>query len=476
MKKTTVPVILSGGDGTRLWPISRQNYPKQFLKINSDLSLLQQTISRLAGISCEKPIIVCNENHRFLVKNQIDEIGVDATIILETERKDTAAAIALAAFKIKEQYSTKDPKQIQLLVMSSDHYMKDTTQFADLINNIMNQQFGSLLMAIGVKPSSPHTGYGYLQKGEEILPNFVYKIEKFHEKPDTITAEKYVSDNNYFWNSGIFLFELNLFLTELNVFNPAIYSACEAAIQAQQTDLGFIKIDANEFSRSDSISIDYAIMERTKHAAMVVLNTEWSDIGAWDVLSNIYQEDQCGNVNIGYVQSRETKNCLIYSSGRLVATQGVDNLVIIETPDAIFVQDKKYAQDTKKMVANLIEHDVKEAVENNVVNRPWGTYCSIAAGERFQVKKITVRPKQRLSIQLHHHRSEHWIVVKGTARVMVGDEVKLLTENQSTYIPVGVKHYLENPGEIPLELIEVQSGAYLGEDDIVRFEDIYGRI
>ncbi|WP_051940486.1 mannose-1-phosphate guanylyltransferase/mannose-6-phosphate isomerase [Stenoxybacter acetivorans] len=470
------PVVMSGGGGTRLWPISRQSYPKQFLRLNENSSLLQDTLHRLQNIQCEQPIIICNEQHRFILQSQLNEISINATIILEPERKDTAAAIMLAALKARELCPPEKEANIQLLIMSADHFIEDNSVFADLIHSVAQRTHQPLLISLGIKPTSAHTGYGYLQKSDTIEPDLIYRIEKFHEKPDKIKAKEYLDAGNYYWNSGIFLFDTDLFLTEMNQFRPDIYSACCRAMQNQTQENQFICIDKEAFKKSGSDSVDYAVMENTRHAAMAILKTEWSDIGSWDSLSHLYPKDESNNITIGRIHIDDVSNCFIYSTtDRLIAAQGVQDLVIVETPDALLVQHQDTTQSTKKLVNTLLKNKVKEATENSLTHRPWGTYLTLEHGDRFQVKRIVVNPDARLSIQMHHHRSEHWVVVRGVAEIMIGDETRILTENQSTYIPVGVKHCLKNPGKIPLELIEVQSGTYLGEDDIVRFDDWYGR-
>lgn len=469
-----VPVILAGGSGTRLWPLSREAYPKQFISLFDGQSLFQKTLARVPYLEQSTyPIVVGNEAHRFLIAEQIRQSQLSSSlIILEPAFKGTAPAVALAAVQALAQYD----HDVMLLVMSSDHMIQDTLGFAQSVQAAVQVAKEGKLVTFGVKPTYAETGFGYIQKGESLASSLGFKIAQFVEKPEHKTAQKFVESGNYFWNSGMFLFSAATFLQELLLHEPQIYYAAKAAIEHAKTDADFIRPSSKHFEDSPQDSIDYAVMEKTSSGAMVLLQSDWSDVGAWDALTKILPQDKAGNVSTGDVLLEETKNCLVHSHHRLVVGLGVQDLVIVETQDAVLVMDKAHAQALKHIVGNLKQKSRKEVIFHRRVNRPWGAFESIDEGDRFQVKRITVAVGQRLSLQRHHHRSEHWVVVKGTARVTRGDEVFLLSENQSTYIPIGVNHRLENVGKIPLEIIEVQSGAYLGEDDITRLEDQYGRL
>lgn len=472
MKQNIVPVILAGGSGTRLWPLSRTQYPKQFLKISPDgYTLLQSTVLRLNNLDCLEPILICNEEHRFLAAEQMREIGINAKIILEPEGKNTAPAIALAAF---HQMKTMDSQDSILLVLSADHVITEQIEFENSIMQAIELAKNDKLITFGVVPTHAETGYGYIEKGEPDIDGF--KVKQFVEKPDSITAQKYLDSNLFLWNSGMFAFKANIFLKELHKYANDIYVSCSIAIQETKCDLDFIRINKEAFLKCKSESIDYAVMECTKDAIVVPLNANWSDVGSWSALWDIQEKDSNGNVVTGDIISIGCKNNYIHSESRLVSLLGVENLVVIETKDAVLVANKSNVQDIKKIVEILKQQERAEHFCHREVFRPWGKYDSIDNASRYQVKRITVKPGQKLSIQMHHHRSEHWIVVSGTAKIHKGKESFLLTENQSTYIPLGEIHALENPGKVVLELIEVQSGSYLGEDDIVRFEDLYGRV
>lgn len=467
-----LPVIMAGGSGTRLWPLSRTQYPKQFLKLSPDgYTLLQATLLRLKSLNCAEPILICNEEHRFLAAEQMREIAVSGKIILEPEGKNTAPAIALAAL-----YHSKctDNQNAIMLVLAADHVITNQSQLEQSIAQAIELAKLNKLVTFGIVPSHAETGYGYIEKGQKELNGFV--VERFVEKPDTVTAQQYLDSKRFFWNSGMFMFKADVYLKELQQYASDIYEVCVTAMQRISTDLDFIRIDKKIFKACRSESIDYAVMEQTKDAVVVPLDADWSDVGSWSALWNIQNKDAQNNVIQGDVITVNSQHNYIYSENRLVSLLGVDNLVVIETKDAVLVAHKDKVQDIKKIVETLKQENRTEHFCHREVYRPWGKYDSIDQADRYQVKRITVKPGQKLSIQMHHHRSEHWIVVSGTAKIHKGKECFLLTENQSTYIPLGEIHALENPGKVALELIEVQSGSYLGEDDIVRFEDIYGRV
>jgi mannose-1-phosphate guanylyltransferase/mannose-6-phosphate isomerase len=483
-----IPVILSGGSGTRLWPLSRELYPKQFLPLTGgDLTLLQSTVERINGFpGAGAPLVVCNEAHRFLVAEQLRTVSVDAAgILLEPVGRNTAPAVTLAAL------SQSEPDTV-LLVMPADHVIRDVAAFHEALASGLVLAESGALVTFGVVPEAAHTGYGYiradrtgqwsvvrgqLQKDNGLRPtdNGPYLVAEFVEKPDAATAERYIASGDYFWNSGMFLFRASSYLEELERHAPDILEACRAALAGQERDRDFIRVDSDAFTRCRSDSVDYAVMERTDRAMVVPLDAGWSDVGSWASLWEVGEHDAAGNVFHGDVLAEGVSNTFVHAGQRLVAAVGVENLVIVETGDALLVMDKDRTEDVKGIVNRLRDAGRYEAQIHRRVARPWGTYECIDSAERFQVKRITVKPGEKLSLQMHHHRAEHWVVVRGTARITRGEEEFMLSENESTYIPVGVKHRLENPGRIPLELIEVQSGAYLGEDDIVRFEDTYGR-
>jgi mannose-1-phosphate guanylyltransferase/mannose-6-phosphate isomerase len=465
-------VIMAGGSGSRLWPSSRGLYPKQFLSIPNQETMLQATLSRVQGLS-NSTSVICNEEHRFIVAQQAQEMGEKlGSIILEPVGKNTAPAIALAAF---DALDSSDGAAPLLLVMAADHVIKDVAAFHAAVSVAKLQAEAGKVVTFGIVPESPHTGYGYIQRGAESGKG-AYAVSRFVEKPDADTAQSYLDDGGYYWNSGMFLFAADVYLAELKAFRPDIYDACEKAYLGKSRDVDFLRIDADAFKACPDESIDYAVMEKTDKAVVVPLSAGWSDVGAWSSLWEIGDQDAAGNVSSGDVLSHNTSNSYIRAEHRLVATVGLDNVVVVETNDAVLVAAKDQVQDVKKIVELLKAQGRSEVSQHRHVYRPWGVFDSIDNGERYQVKRITVKPGAKLSVQMHHHRAEHWIVVSGTAKVTNGDKELMLTENQSTYIPVGVVHALENPGKIPLELIEVQSGSYLGEDDIVRFEDRYGRV
>ena len=472
-----VPVILAGGSGTRLWPLSRQSYPKQFLYlVDQQFTMLQLTLKRLENLSQQvlPPIIVCNEDHRFIVAEQLRQIDIThASIILEPFAKNTAPAITLAALQAQELYPEQN---VSLLVLSADHYIADISAFQHSILLAEQQAQLEKMVVFGVKPTEPHTGYGYIQLGEQIKEKSTYKLDKFVEKPDLQTAGHYVSSQNYLWNSGMFMFQTQLFLQELKLHQADIYQCCINAWQHKTTDLDFIRIGSQKFQQCPENSIDYAIMENTAQGVVVCLDVGWNDLGSWSSLWQSNQKDENQNVIFGDVLAEQSQRNYIHSSSRLVTVLGVENLIIVETKDAILVAHQDKSQEIKKVVEQLKKEQRIELLQHKEVIRPWGKYDCIDIGERYQVKRITVNAKAKLSLQMHHHRAEHWVVVKGTAKVTKGEEQYYVSENESTFIPLGTLHSLENPGCIPLELIEIQSGSYLGEDDIVRFKDEYGRI
>jgi mannose-1-phosphate guanylyltransferase/mannose-6-phosphate isomerase len=465
-------VIMAGGSGSRLWPSSRGLYPKQFLSLCGSHTMLQTTLQRVRDLHDEGVSIICNEEHRFIVAQQaqVCEATLD-TIILEPQGRNTAPAVALAALEAIDA-SGGSPL---LLVMAADHLIEDVDAFHATVGKAKIQAESGKLVTFGIVPESAHTGYGYIQRGV-VSGDGSYAVSRFVEKPDADTAQSYLDDGGYYWNSGMFLVAADVYLNELKTFRPDIYSACEKAYWGKIRDVDFLRVDAEAFAACPDESIDYAVMEKTDKAVVVPLSAGWSDVGAWSSLWDIGDQDAFGNVRSGDVLSHNTSNSYIRAEHRLVATVGLDNIVVVETNDAVLVAAKDQVQDVKKIVESLKAQGRSEVSQHRHVYRPWGVYDSIDSGERYQVKRITVKPGAKLSVQMHHHRAEHWIVVSGTAKVTNGDKEIILTENQSTYIPVGVVHALENPGVIPLELIEVQSGSYLGEDDIVRFEDRYGRV
>lgn len=471
-----VPVILAGGSGTRLWPLSRQSYPKQFLHlVDEKYTMLQLTLKRLENLSQKTlaPIVVCNEDHRFVVAEQLRQINIEqASIILEPCAKNTAPAITLAALRAQELYPEQN---ITLLILAADHYIVDITSFQNSILLAESQAQLEKLVIFGVKPTEPNTGYGYIQLGEQIINKKIYKLDKFVEKPDIHTAEHYVSSQNYLWNSGMFMFQTQIFLQELKKYQINIYQNCLNTWQYKTKDLDFIRIGLNEFQQCPEDSIDYAIMEHTTQGVVVGLDVGWNDLGSWSSLWQSNQKDEQQNVIFGDVLIEQSQSNYIYASSRLVTVLGVENLIVVETKDAVLVAHQEKSQEIKSIVAQLKQQQRIELLQHKEVVRPWGKYDCIDVGERYQVKRITVNPKAKLSLQLHHHRAEHWVVVKGTAKVINGEKEYYVTENESTFIPLGTMHSLENPGCIPLELIEIQSGSYLSEDDIIRFKDQYGR-
>jgi mannose-1-phosphate guanylyltransferase/mannose-6-phosphate isomerase len=496
-----IPIILSGGCGSRLWPLSRDHYPKQFLPLIHETTMLQETQLRLNGLqNLAEPLVVCNESHRFMVAEQLRQAGCPAAaIMLEPVGRNTAPAAAVAA--LQAQKAGDDPV---LLVLPADHVIVDAETFRGAVVEGAKLAEAGKLVTFGIVPDKAETGYGYIKAGALLagrgmrdaecenldsgcasdfrvtrtasrVTDTAYEVETFVEKPDAATAEEYLASGDYYWNSGMFMFRASRYLEELEKFAPEMLSCCREALEKAQRDLDFVRLDAGAFGACPKDSIDYAVMEKTADAAVISLDAGWSDVGSWSALWEVGQADGAGNVMRGDVLTHDSRNCYLHSSGRMVAAVGLEDHVVVETADAVLVARRDRAQDVKAIVEQLKQQGRGEALLHRRVNRPWGSYESIDHSERFQVKRITVNPGASLSLQLHHHRAEHWIVVKGTARITRGDETLVLSENQSTYIPLGVQHRLENPGLIPLELIEVQSGAYLGEDDIVRFDDKYGR-
>ncbi len=463
------PIILSGGSGSRLWPLSRPLYPKQFLRLHSDKTLFQETVLRLDSLDLLPSTVICNEDHRFIVAENMRTIDREySDIILEPVGRNTAPAIATAAIM-----ALKQDENAVLLVLSADHVIEDTQAFAKAVKQAGKLAEQGYLVTFGIKPSEPHTGYGYIEKGEEINEGS-YNLAAFKEKPDLQTAQSFLDSGKYLWNSGMFCFKASTYLEELEKNCPDIITHVKNAIDKSKDDLDFIRLDEGEFEKCADISIDYAVMENTDKGAVVSLDTKWSDVGSWDAVWQVSEKDENGNFCKGDIIAKSTKNCLIRAN-KLVCTLGLEDMIVVDTQDALLVADKKYVQEVKSIVEDLKKADRKEAKHHRTVYRPWGHYDSICHGERDQVKRISVKPGAKLSLQKHFHRSEHWVVVKGTAKVTRGEETLIISENESVYLPVGIVHALENPGKIMLEIIEVQTGSYLGEDDIVRLEDIYGR-
>ena len=465
---TIKAVIIAGGSGTRLWPLSRASRPKQFLSLYGENTMLQSTINRLNHLNIDSSITICNEEHRFFVAEQLREIDKLGSIILEPTGRNTAPAIALAALSCK---ADQDP---MLLVLAADHIIQDEVAFTKAINRAIPLAESGNLVTFGVVAHEPNTGYGYIKKGAQQGDGFT--VDKFVEKPSLELANKYLESGDYFWNSGMFLFKASRYLEELQKYRPDIYDACKLSMKDIVKDNDFTRIDKSAFEACPSDSIDYAVMEKTEAAVVVSIDAGWSDIGSWSSLWDISEKDKNGNAFIGDVMLHETRNSFVRTDNKLVAAVGVDDLVIVSTKDVLLVAHKDKVQDVK-IIAEQLKIDSRSEWEfDREVYRPWGKYDSIDSGEGYQVKRITVKSGAKLSVQMHHYRAEHWIVVSGTAKVTNGDKTFLLEENESTYIPIGAIHALENPGKNELELIEVQSGTYLGEDDIVRFEDIYGRV
>jgi len=471
-----IPVILSGGTGSRLWPMSRELNPKQFLSLYGEQTMLQETMTRLEGvIDLADPIVVCNEDHRFMVAQQMGDLGVKVDkIILEPVGRNTAPAIAAAAEYIHEK---EDSKDAVMLILAADHIIQNTAEFHRVIEAGCRVAEQGQLITFGIVPDKAETGYGYIKRAESFSKEKdAYNVERFVEKPDLATAQKYFASGEYYWNSGMFMFKASTILDELKALSPEIYQAVKKAVSDGVKDLDFCRLDNESFTASPSDSIDYAVMEKTDKAVVLPLDASWNDVGSWSALWEVNERDKNGNVFHGDILHHDVSNSYVHADERMVAIVGVDNCVVVETADAVLVVDKDRSQDVKTIVNQLKATHREEILLHQRVYRPWGSYETLEETERFKVKRIIVNPGAKLSLQMHHHRAEHWIVVKGTAKIVCGDKEFMLTEDQSNYIPLGTQHRLENPGVIPLEIIEVQTGAYLGEDDIVRFDDNYGRV
>lgn len=463
-----LPIVMAGGSGSRLWPLSRSLYPKQFISLASDKTMLQETIARLRGIEHQAPVVICNEEHRFIVAEQLRQSNAHHSgIILEPVGRNTAPAIALAAL-----HATQNGEDPLMLVLAADHIIQNDRAFTQAVEKAISPAENGKLVTFGIVPTSPETGYGYIKQGEPVGES-AYKVAQFVEKPNLATAEAYFSKGGYYWNSGMFLFKASRFLTELGQHRPDILSACEQAIEDSKTDLDFIRVCENAFTECPEDSVDYAVMEKTKDALVVPMDAGWSDVGSFSALWEVSAKDEAGNVIVGDVVTDKTENSYIYAQNKLVSAVGVENLVIIETKDAVLVANKDKVQDVKSIVNQLKAKGRSECEQHREVYRPWGSHDEIALGSRFQVKHLRVKPGERTALQMHHHRAEHWVVVQGTARVTSDDKSFLVTENESTYIPLGSAHRIENPGKVDLHLIEVRSGTYLEEDDVVRLEE-YG--
>ncbi|EHK9987050.1 mannose-1-phosphate guanylyltransferase/mannose-6-phosphate isomerase [Escherichia coli] len=466
-----IPIIMAGGSGTRLWPLSRSLYPKQFLSLTNENSLLQETLKRLDGLNCLPPVIVSNNEHRFIVAEQLRQFGVDDfQIILEPVGRNTAPAVALAALKALELHGDH-----HMLVLAADHAIQDIEAFHAAVLAAEQESVDNKLVTFGIVPTKPETGYGYIKKGEQVK-NSVFKVNSFVEKPDLETAKNYLEQKCYLWNSGMFMFKASVYLDELKKFRPDILAACKESLSSASTDLDFIRLNSDVFAECPDESIDYAVMEKTQDCVVIPLDADWSDIGSWTSLWEISEKDEHENVSHGDVINYNSRNNYIYSEGSLISTVGVNNLIIVQTKDALLVAQQDNVQDIKKIVEILKKQKRSEHISHREVYRPWGRYDSVERGDRYQVKRITVKPGECLSTQMHHHRAEHWVVVAGTAKVTCGERTYFVTENESTFIPIGTVHTLENPGKIPLEVNEIQSGVYLGDDDIVRLSDKYGRV
>lgn len=463
-----LPVIMAGGAGSRLWPLSRSLYPKQFISLASDKSMLQETITRLSGLEHQAPVLICNQEHRFIVAEQLRQQRIKhGGIVLEPVGRNTAPAIALAAL-----HATKHGDDPLLLVLAADHVIQNQAAFTKAVKNAVKPAEQGMLVTFGIVPTAPETGYGYIKQGE-VVGETAYRVAQFVEKPNLATAEQYLASGEYYWNSGMFLFKASRYLKELKAHRPDILHACELAMQGARGDLDFVRIEEASFTECPEDSIDYAVMEKTQDALVVPMDAGWSDVGSFSALWEVSPKDSQGNVMVGDVIAEQTRNSYIYAQNKLVSTVGVDNLVIIETKDAVLVANKDKVQDVKNVVNQLKALQRRECEQHREVYRPWGSHDEIAEGERYHVKHLRVKPGEQTALQMHHHRAEHWVVVQGTAKVTNGDKSYLVSENQSTYIPLGSAHRIANPGKVDLHLIEVRSGSYLQEDDIVRLEE-YG--
>jgi mannose-1-phosphate guanylyltransferase/mannose-6-phosphate isomerase len=467
-----IPVILSGGSGSRLWPLSRKQFPKQFLALTGDDTLFQQTIKRLRLPGMQPPLLVCNQEHRFIVQEQLKEQKLETqATLLEPFGRNTAPAVAIAAMKL-----LAEGRDELLLILPADHVLEDQPAFEAALQLAQKAAEHGEMVLFGIPASRPETGYGYIRSmADDSLPRGVVRVQSFVEKPDEERARAFVESGDYFWNSGMFLFRASRYLEELKQHEPDIYDTCLLALERSTIEDDVVLIDAATFECCPDNSIDYAVMEKTSRACLVPLNAGWNDVGSWSSIWDVHAKDSNGNVTKGDVMVHNSRNCLVHGNGKLVSVIGLDNIVVVETKDAMMIAHRDHVQDVKTVVKQLDAQGRSETQNHCEVYRPWGSYDSVDMGGRFQVKHISVKPGATLSLQMHHHRAEHWIVVSGTAEVTCDDKVFLLTENQSTYIPMTSVHRLSNPGKIPLEIIEVQSGSYLGEDDIERLEDVYGR-
>jgi mannose-1-phosphate guanylyltransferase len=465
MSNIILPVVMAGGTGSRLWPLSRTLYPKQFLSLTSSSSMLQETIMRLDGLEHEHPLIICNEEHRFIVAEQLRQHKLQHSgIILEPVGRNTAPAIALAALQALK--INNDPI---LLVLAADHVIQDNAAFLTAIENALSLAVSGKLVTFGIVPNKPETGYGYIKQGKPVS-TFAFEVSEFVEKPNSVTAQKYLDEGTYYWNSGMFMFRASRYIEELKLYRPDILDACSNALEGASLDLDFTRLNTESFIQCPDESIDYAVMEQTSDAVVVPLDADWSDVGSWSALWEVDVKDNNENVIHGDVIAIDTERSYLYSQHRLISAVGLTDLIVVETKDAILVSHKDKVQSVKDVVNNLKSRSRNEYLQHRELYRPWGTSDAVSEGSRYHVRKVTVKPGERTATQIHYHRAEHWVVVTGTAKVYFNDTTKLLTENESTYIPVGIPHSLENPGKIPLEIIEVRTGAYLDDDDVVRLE------
>lgn len=475
-----IPIILAGGTGSRLWPLSRKSFPKQFLNLleSEEYTMLQKTYKRIENLEqISNPIVICNEDHRFIVAHQMKEINIKPLeIILEPKGRNTTPAITIAALKALDIFEDKNIEPI-LLILSSDHLIKDIPNFHNAIKNSISIALKNNLIIFGVPPTYPSTGYGYI-KSEDVLDQNKFttsKVDQFIEKPDFKTARSLIKDKKYSWNSGMFVFKASSIIKELKSFSPFIVDNCEKSLEKSKKDLDFLRLEPDSFLKCDDISIDVSVFEKTSKAFVIPLNCGWDDVGSWESLWKISKKDLDGNSTFGKVLMKNTKNSLIKSESKLVVSIGLDNVLIVETRDSVLVAKKDCSQSLKEMVSLMKEKRFNEGQNHLKIYRPWGSFLTIEKGDTWQIKKIEVNPGASLSLQMHFHRSEHWVIVEGTAKIQIDDVEKIIGSNESVYIPLGVKHRLSNPTKLPLTLIEIQSGSYLGEDDIVRFEDIYNR-